>query len=135
MTTGDCLIALFYPIDQQRHAMPTPPEAPLWPSEVGPLGRRQALQGVGHRPCERWWTRAYRALVPRLAERTRLLRLLKPQQDWPQVCWASPTVLGVLDPYGIELLHPIRAGRSPQQIGRKGRSNPRWMVGGTLCLL
>jgi hypothetical protein len=29
-------------------------------------------------------------------------------------------VLGVIDTYGIELIHPVREGRSPQQIGRKG---------------
>jgi len=44
-------------------------------------------------------------------------------------------VLGVIDTYGIELLHPIREGRSPQQIGRKGVSNHRWIVGGKLCLV
>jgi hypothetical protein len=32
-------------------------------------------------------------------------------------------------------IHPIRAGRSLRQIGRKGLSNHRWIVGGTLCLL
>ncbi len=48
---------------------------------------------------------------------------------------AVPTVLGVIDTYGIELIHPMREGRSPQQIGRKGISNPRWIVGGKLCLL
>jgi len=36
---------------------------------------------------------------------------------------------------GIELIHPMREGRSPQQIGRKGLSNHRWMVGGKLCLV
>ena len=29
----------------------------------------------------------------------------------------------------------MREGRSPQQIGRKGLSNHRWIVGGKLCLL
>ena len=48
---------------------------------------------------------------------------------------ASPSVLGVIDTYGIELIHPMREGRSPQQIGRKGLSNHRWIVGGKLCLL
>jgi len=48
---------------------------------------------------------------------------------------AAPTVLGVIDTYGIELIHPMRKGRSPQQIGRKGVSNHRWIVGGKLCLL
>ena len=47
----------------------------------------------------------------------------------------APSVLGVVDSYGIELLHPRREGRSPQQIGRKGKSHHRWIVGGKLGLL
>ena len=47
---------------------------------------------------------------------------------------AAPTVLGVIDTYGIELIHPMREGCSPQQIGCKGLSNHRWIVGGQLCL-
>src|SRR5262249_7409212 len=62
----------------------------------------------------------YRPLFPRLPERTRLFRLLKTHQDWTRAFLAAPTVLGVIDTYGIELIHPIREGRSPQQIGRKG---------------
>ncbi len=82
-----------------------------------------------------WLTRDYRALFPQLPERTRLFRLLTTHQAWTQVFWAAPTVLGVIDTYGIELIHPMREGRSPQQIGRKGLSNHRWIVGGKLCLL
>jgi hypothetical protein len=40
-----------------------------------------------------------------------------------------------MDTYSIELIHPMREGRSPQQIGRKGLSNHRWIVGGKLGLL
>jgi hypothetical protein len=47
-----------------------------------------------------------------------------------QLFLATPTVRGVLDTYGIERIHPRREGRSPQQIGRKGLSNHRWIVGG-----
>ena len=72
---------------------------------------------------------------PRLPERTRLFRLFRTHQDWTQAFLASPTVLGVIDTYGIELIHPIREGRSSHQIGRKGLSNHRWIVGGKLCLL
>ena len=60
---------------------------------------------------------------------------MKPPQAWPQRCLAAPTVLGVIDTDGIALLHPRRAGRSPQQMGRPGLSNHRWMVGGTRCRL
>jgi hypothetical protein len=48
---------------------------------------------------------------------------------------AAPTVLGVADSYGIELIHPMREGRSPAQIGKKGKSNHRWIVGGKLCFI
>ena len=68
-------------------------------------------------------------------ERTRLFRLLTTHQDWTRAFLAAPTVLGVIDTYGIELIHPMREGRSPQQIGSKGLSNHRWIVGGKLCLL
>jgi len=98
------------------------------------LGRRHALKGVGTRAFHRWLTRAYRTLFPRLPEPTRLFRLVKTPQAWTQVCLAAPTVLGGSDPYGIALIHPIREGRSPQQIGRKGLSNHRWLGGGKLCL-
>jgi len=116
-------------------AISTHPEAHLWPSEVGPLGLLHALKGGGNRPFYRWLTRDYRALCPHLPERTRLLRLLRTHHDWTQAFLAAPTVLGVIDTYGIELIHPRREGRRPQQIGRKGLANHRWLVGGTLCLL
>jgi len=135
MTTIDFITALFYQVDEQLRTMPKHPEARLWPSEVVTLGLLHALKGVGNRAFYRWLTRDYRALFPQLPERTRLFRLFKTHQDWTQVFLASPTVLGVIDTYGIELIHPMREGRSPQQIGRKGLSNHRWIVGGKLCLL
>lgn len=48
---------------------------------------------------------------------------------------AEPTLLGVIDSDGIELIHPIREERSPRPIGRKGISNHRWIVGYKLCFL
>ena len=38
MTTWDLIIALFYHVDEQLHALPKHPEAHLWPSEVVTLG-------------------------------------------------------------------------------------------------
>jgi hypothetical protein len=135
MATVECITALFFEVDEQLRAVPTHPEAHLWPSEVVTLGLLHALKGVGHRPFSRWLTRDSRALLPHLPERTRRCRLFRTQQDWTQVFLAAPTVLGGIDTYGIALLHPIREGRSPQQIGRKGLANHRWIVGGTRCLL
>ncbi len=129
------ITALFSEVDEQLRTIPKHPEARLWPSEVVTLGLLHALKGGSNRAFYRWLTRDYRALFPQLPERTRLFRLLTTHQDWPQVFWAAPTVLGVIDTYGIELIHPRREGRSPHQIGRTGLSNHRWMVGGKRCLL
>jgi hypothetical protein len=74
-------------------------------------------------------------LFPALPDRTRLFRLFAAHYQWTEAFLAAPSVLGVVDSYGIELLHPMREGRSAQQIGRKGKSNHRWLVGGKLCLL
>src|SRR5438876_12151693 len=134
-TTLEFITALFCQVDDYLAGLPTHPEAHLWPSEVVTLGLLHALKGVGTRPFSRWLTRDYRPLFPHLPERTRLLRLFTMHHDWTQAFLAAPTVLGVIDTYGIELIHPMREGRSPQQVGRKGLSNHRWIVGGKLCLL
>jgi hypothetical protein len=135
MTTVEFITALFSEVDEQMHALPKHPEARLWPSEVVTLGLLHALQGVGNRAFYRWLPSDYRALFPRLPERTRLFRLFRTPQDWTPLCWAAPTVRGGIATYGIELIPPMREGRRPEQIGRKGLSNHRWMVGGKLWLL
>jgi hypothetical protein len=100
MITVEFITALFYEVDEQLHAFPKPPEAHLWPSEVVTLGLLHALKGVGNRPFYRWLTRDYRALFPRLPERTRLFRLFKTHQDWTQVFLAAPREQGDAGDYG-----------------------------------
>ena len=133
MTTVEFMTAFFYEVDERMHTLHTHPEAHLWPREMVTVGLLHALKGGGNRACYRWLTRGYRPLFPRLPERTRLVRLFSTDQDWTQTFLAAPTVLGGIDTYGIELIHPMREGCSPQQTGRKGLPNRRWMVGGTLC--
>jgi hypothetical protein len=94
-----------------------------------------ALKGVGNRAFYRWLERDYRALFPELPERTRLFRLFKTHWRWSYAFMAQTTLLGVIDTYGVELLHPIREGRSRAQLGRKGLSNHRWIVGVKLGVL
>src|SRR6266851_5784872 len=127
-TTIEFITAFFCQVDDHLSGLPKHPEARLWPSEVVTLGLLHALKGVGNRAFSR-------ALFPWLPERTRLFRLFRTHQDWTQLFMAAPTVLGVIDTYGIELIYPIREGRRPGQIGRKGLSNHRWIVGGKLCLV
>ncbi len=135
MTTIDFITDLFCRIDDEMHLFPKHPQAQLWPSEVVTLGVLHALKGVGNRAFYRWLTRDNSSLFPHLPERTRLFRLFKTHRWWTFRFLAQPTLLGVVDSYGIELIHPIREGRSPAQIGRKGLSNHRWIVGYKLCLL
>jgi hypothetical protein len=135
MTTIDFITELFCRVDDQMTDLPKHPQAILWPSEVVTLGLLQALKGVGNRAFFRWVAKDYRDLFPYLPERTRLFRLFKTHQTWTFRFLAAPTVLGLVDSFGIELIHPVREGRSRQQIGRKGLSNHRWIVGGKLCLV
>ena len=133
MTTEDFIIALFCKIDEQMNRICKHPQASLYPSEIVTLAVLFALKGVGNRAFYRWISRDWRSLFPKLPERTRLFRLFKTHQGWTNCFLAEATVLGVVDTYGIELLHPYRQGRSSQQIGQKGYSNHRWIVGGKLC--
>src|SRR3954464_3100380 len=135
MMTVEFITALFYEVDEQLRAIPKHPEAHLWPSEVVTLGLLHALKGVGNRPFYRWLERDWRPLFPRLPERTRLFRLFVRQQALTARFLAGPTVLGVTDSYGIELLPPAREGRSARQLGKKGYSNRRWIVGGKLAFV
>lgn len=135
MTTADLIIGLFYHVDNQMTDVPKHPQAELYPSEIITLGLLYALKGGKKRPFYRWLVRDWLTFFPRLPDRTRLFRLFNTHRDWADRFQADPTVLGVIDSYGIEFIHPIREGRSPQQIGRKGKSNRRWIVGGKLCLV
>lgn len=135
MTTEDFIIQLFCQVDDQMKTIPKHPQALLWPSEVVTIGLLHAIKGVGNRAFYRWITNNYGAMFPGLPDRTRLFRLLKTHHAWTDFFLASPTLLGVIDSYGIELLHPAREGRSPRQLGKKGKSNYRWIVGGKLCLV
>ena len=135
MTTQDFIIDLFCRIDDVMADVPKHPQALLYPSEIVTLAFLFAIKGVGNRAFYRWLKRDWLELFPKLPERTRLFRLFKTHRDWTERFLAEPTVFGVIDTYGLELIHPIREGRTPTQIGKKGISNHRWIVGGKLCLV
>lgn len=133
MTTEDFIIALFCRVDDPMFNAKKHSQASLYPSEVVTLAILFALKGVGNRAFYRWLERDYRPLFPKLPVRTRLFRLFNTHRKWTQVFMAEPSLIGIVDTYGIELIHPRREGRSEQQIGRKGLSNKRWIVGCKLC--
>lgn len=135
MTTEEFIYELFYRVDEAMLDEVKDPRASLYPSEVVTLGLLFALKGVGNRAFYRWLKRDYGHLFPALPERTRLFRLFNEHQVFTQRFMACPSLIGLIDSYGIELIHPRREGRSAHQIGRKGKSNWRWIVGGKLCFL
>ena len=135
MTTFDFITELFCRVDDAMTEVKKHSQARLCPSELVTLGLLLALKGRGGRAFYRWADRDLRPLFPRLPDRTRLFRLLATHRDWTRRFLAEPTLLGVADSYGIELIHPRREGRTDGQIGRKGKSNLRWIVGAKVCLV
>jgi hypothetical protein len=135
VTTEHFIIELFCRVDDQIPNAKKHSQALLYPSEVVTLALLFALKGVGNRAFYRWLKNNYTHLFPQLPERTRLFRLFNSHRKWVDQFMAAPSMIGVIDSYGIELIHPRREGRSKKQIGRKGKSNCRWIVGGKLCFL
>ena len=135
MNIADFITELFCKIDDTLPEGAHHSQAILSLSELVTIGVLQAMKNVSQRAFYHWLKDNYGRLFPNLPHRTRLNRRLRAQQDWTGHFLADATVLGVVDSYGIELLHPVREGRRTQQIGRKGRSNHRWIVGGKLCVV
>ena len=129
MTTVDFITNLFCQIDDAMLGIKKHAQASLFPSELVSIGILFALKGCGERAFYRWLSRDYHSLFPRLPERSRLFRLLMTHRDWTDRFLADPSLLGIADSYGVELIHPRREGRSPHQLGAKGTSNLRWIVG------
>jgi hypothetical protein len=135
--TADCVIALFCVVDERLGPLPKHPQAHRWPSEAVTLGLLYALKGGSFRSFDHWLHREVAPLFGRsgLPERTRLLRVLRRHRPLTDRFLAAPTVFTIIDTYGIELLHPWRYRRSHAQVGKKGWSNHRWIVGLKLCWL
>ena len=87
------------------------------------LGVLYALKGGSKRAFYRWLVWDWRALFPRRPSRTRLFRLFAAHADWTNRFRAAPTTVGVVDSYGIELIHRVRHGRARQPIGKELGAN------------
>jgi hypothetical protein len=132
MSIEDIIIGLYIRVDIVMAKLPKHPQAELYPSELVTIGLLFALKGESSRRFYTWLNQNHRKWFPRLPERTRLFRLLATHADWTDFFLAQPTMLGVADTYGIELRHPWREHRADGQIGDKGLSNHRWIVGAKL---
>jgi hypothetical protein len=133
MTTEDMIIQIVCLVDDQMKEVAKHPQAKLYPSELVTIGLLFALKGGHFRAFSRWLKRDDDALFAGLPDRTRLQRLLVAHQDWNERFLADPSFFLVIDSFPIELLFPIREGRSPQQFGRKSKDKGRWSIGIKLC--
>jgi len=135
MPTDEIIIRLFCMVDDQLGAVNKRADAHLYPSEIVTIGLLFALKGGRYRAFYRWLNKNWRVFFPNLPELSRLMRLLRDYAETALDFLADPSFFTVIDTYGIELIHPRREGRSKQQIGRKGKSNGRWIVGIKLAWL
>ncbi len=112
MTTTDFIIELFCRIDDAMPYAKKHTQANLRPSEIVTLAILFALKGVGNRVFYRWIARENKIWFPKLPERTRLCRLFNSHRHWTKIFMADHTLMGLVDSYGIEIIHPRREGRS-----------------------
>ena len=125
MTTDDIILHIFYLVATSLPALLRHAQARLYPSELVTIGTACgvfALKGGYFGAFYRWLKRDYGDWFGdgTLPERTRLQRLLKTDPDGCDLLLSTPTFFTVIDSYPIELLFPIRQGRSEQQIGKRG---------------
>ncbi len=135
MRTEIIIIQLFCMVDDKLSQVNKRKDALLHPSEIITIGLLFALKGGHFRAFYRWLKGDWLHLFPGLPERTRLQRLLVQYEPLTDQFLVEPQTESIIDSYGVELIHPIREGRSPAQLGEKGLSNHRWIVGVKLCWL
>jgi hypothetical protein len=133
MTTEDIIFYIFCYVDDRMKDAVKHRDGLLYPSEIVTIGILYALKGGRFRAFYRWLKRDYEYLFKQLPERTRLQRVLKEYQDRCDHLLVVPSFFTVADSFPIELIFPIRAGRSNQQIGKKNKDKGRWSIGIKLC--
>ncbi len=133
MTTELIIIYIFCLVDDLMPDIQKHSQAKLYPSELVCIGILFALKGGHFRAFYRWLKRDYDSLFGSLPDRTRVQRLLETHQAWCDWLLADPTFFTVVDSFPIELLFPIREGRSQQQVGKKNKDKGRWSIGVKLC--
>jgi hypothetical protein len=133
MTTELIIILIFCAVDNGLGFVPKERNAKVYPSEVVTIGVLFALKGGHFRAFYRWLKRDYDGLFGGLPERTALQRQLRAHEHRADQWLADPSLLNVMDSFPIELLFPIREGRSARQIGTKNRDKGRWSIGLKLC--
>ena len=126
----DIILTLWYGIEKCLSSKDSKHyQAKLSLSETILCGVLFVLLGRSFRRYYRWLVK--RELFLTLPERSRLHRLVNQYSFLCEEFLGSKTFYGILDSFGIEVIHPIREGRSEESkaVSGKGKSNHRWIVG------
>lgn len=126
----DIILTLWYGIEtclsgkESKHY-----QAKLSRCEIVLCGVLFVLLGRSFRRFYHWLVK--RGIFVSLPERSRLNRLVNHYSFLCDEFLGSKTFYGILDSFGIEIIHPIREGRSEESknVSGKGKSNHRWIVG------
>ncbi len=135
MRTEEIITRLFCIVDDKLGPVKKRKNANLHTSEIITIGMLLCLKGVHYRAFYRWLKGDWHHLFPNLSSLGRLLRVMEKYEILTDRMLVEPGAESIIDSYGIELVHPIREGRSQAQIGKKGKSNHRSIVGIKLCWL
>ncbi len=135
MSTEEILLRLFEIVDPQLADVKKRSDAKLYPSEIVTIGLMFALKGGRYRPFYRWFVANLGVWFPKMPEQSRLHRLLRDYSQYTDRFLKDASFFTIIDTFGIELIHPRREGRSPNQLVKQGLSNGRWIVGIKLAWL
>jgi hypothetical protein len=135
MSTEEIIIRLFCMVDDRIGPVNKRSDAKLYASEIVTIGLLFSLKGGHWRAFYRWLAANFEYLFPKLPEQSRLFRLIDSYGEFAEDLLAELTTFTVLDTFGVELIHPRRQGRSRHPLGKKGKSNGRWIVGVKLAWL
>lgn len=136
MHTEDFIIELFYKVDNclsKKFKRLSHKQRKLHPSEIVTIGLLFSIKGGKSKQFYRWLSNNFIKFFPNLPDRTNLFRNLNTFSKYTDEFMSIVTTLGIADSYGVELIHPKRENRSENQIGKKGKSNHRWIIGIKVC--
>ena len=131
MTTEDSIIHIFCCVDEQMREVKKVPQAKLYPSEVATIGNCLRLKVVTFERFTAGSNAIFSHCLGVCPIELCCCVNCVPSSMRPTGCW--PSLLNVIDSFPIELLFPIREGRSKRQLGTKNRDKGRWSIGIKLC--
>jgi hypothetical protein len=129
MKEDHIILEIYFAIDEKLRGFQRKADSIISIGEIVTIGILFALKGKKKRQFYRWLSANQRHNFPVIPDRTRLFRLMEKYSNLNSRFLGEETTMGIIDSYGIELLHPMREGRSDKQVGKKGKSNHRWIVG------